>query len=110
VTIYRRYVELAIAHWGDDEHGRSRVREFLRWHVGFWCRYARRRDDGSWPTMQRREDAPVLRSPLEVLLARTDDGALDYVTDRLLGGEPLDPDAVPAVQGPAEDADVLVEG
>ena len=39
--------------------------------------------------MQQREDAPVLRSPLEALLARTDDAALDYVTDRLLGGDPL---------------------
>ena len=65
VAIYRRYVTLALEHWGDDDHGRSRVREFLRWHVGFWCRYARRHDDGSWPTMQQREEAPVLRSPLE---------------------------------------------
>ena len=53
LVIYRRYVTLALEHWGDDDHGRSRVREFLRWHVGFWCRYARRHDDGSWPSMQR---------------------------------------------------------
>ena len=59
------------------------MREFLRWHVGFWCRYARRRDDGTWPSMQQREEAPALRSPLEALLARADDPALDYVTDRL---------------------------
>ena len=59
LAIYRRYVVLALEHWGGDDHGRTRVREFLRWHVGFWCRYARRRDDGSWPTMQRREEAPA---------------------------------------------------
>jgi tRNA-dihydrouridine synthase 3 len=30
VAIYRRYVTLALEHWGEDEHGRARVREFLR--------------------------------------------------------------------------------
>lgn len=110
VAIYRRYVALALEHWGDDEHGRARVREFLRWHVGFWCRYARRRDDGSWPTMQRREDAAVVRSPLEALLARSDDAALDFVTDRLLAGEPLDAGLVPAVQQTTDERDVMVEG
>ena len=40
LTIYRRYVTLALEHWGDDDHGRGRLREFLRWHLGFWCRYA----------------------------------------------------------------------
>ena len=55
LAIYRRYVALALEHWGDDEHGRSRAREFLVWHIGFWCRYAPRHDDGSYPTMQERE-------------------------------------------------------
>ena len=84
VDLYRRYVALAFGHWGDDEHGRTRAREFLRWHAGFWCRYAPRREDGSWPAMQTRESGFVPRSPLEALLARTDDAALDYVTDQLL--------------------------
>lgn len=110
VAIYRRYVTLALEHWGDDVHGRARVREFLRWHVGFWCRYARRRDDGSWPGMQQRESAPVLRSDLEGLLARGDEPALEYVTDRLLAGEPLDPAAAPAPLAAPLDADVMVEG
>lgn len=110
VAIYRRYVTLALEHWGEDEHGRARVREFLRWHVGFWCRYARRRDDGTWPTMQQREDSPVLRSPLEALLARADEGALDFVTDSLLSGEPLDPERAPAMQESVADTDVVVEG
>jgi tRNA-dihydrouridine synthase 3 len=84
VAIYRRYVALALEHWGGDEHGRTRAREFLRWHAGFWCRYAPRRADGSWPAMQTRESAAAPRSPLEALLARTDDAALDYMTDQLL--------------------------
>ncbi len=110
VAIYRRYVALALEHWGNDDHGRARVREFLRWHVGFWCRYSRQREDGSWPTMQQREDAPVLRSPLEALLARADDAALDYVTDALLAEAPLDAALAPAVQATAGDRDIVVEG
>lgn len=109
-AIYRRYVALALEHWGDDERGRARVREFLRWHVGFWCRYARRRDDGSWPGMQQRESAPVVRSALEVLLARSDAPALDYVTDRLLEGAPLDPARAPSPSETAEETDAVVEG
>jgi tRNA-dihydrouridine synthase 3 len=89
VAIYRRYVALAFEHWGEDEYGRTRLGEFLRWHVGFWCRYAPQRPDGSWPSMQNRESAFVPRSPLEALLARTDAAALDYVTDELLNGGDL---------------------
>lgn len=106
LALYRRYVMLASAHWGAhaqadtdsarvdaeaaapaiDDHGRQRLREFLRWHVGFWVRYAPRRADGSWPSMQQRESAFVPRSPLEALFARTDDAAGDYITDQLLTG------------------------
>ena len=89
LTLYRRYVTLGLEHWGGDEHGRARLREFLRWHAGFWCRYAPQRADGSWPSMQTRESAFAPRSPLEALLARTDDAALDYVTDELMNGGDL---------------------
>jgi tRNA-dihydrouridine synthase 3 len=103
LAIYRRYVEFAVAHWqappgrtqGEapgalDDYGRERVREFLRWHVGFWVRYAPRHPDGSWPTMQAREGTFVPRSPLEALFARTDDAAIDYITDELLTGGACD--------------------
>jgi tRNA-dihydrouridine synthase 3 len=100
LRIYRRYVELAIEHWqapptkdaatsadsGLDEYGRQRLREFLRWHVGFWVRYAPQRPDGSWPTMQGRESVSEARSLLEALFARTDDQAIDYITDELING------------------------
>jgi nifR3 family TIM-barrel protein len=102
IGIYRRYVALATTHWGWktrddsgqidaatavlDDHARGRVREFLRWHVGFWVRYAPERPDGTWPSMQQRESAFVPRSPLEALLARHDDAAIDYITDELLDG------------------------
>lgn len=108
LTIYRRYVKLAKEHWGADDHGRERLREFLRWHVGFWCRYAPQRPDGTWPTMQQRESVFVPRSPLEALLARTDDPALDYVTDRLLDEEGL---AEPPPAGvTAAEADLMEAG
>ena len=97
VGIYRRYVALGLEHWGDDDHGRARLREFLRWHVGFWCRYAPQRADGSWPTMQQREGSWPARSPLEALLARSDDAAVDYVTDQLMiGGDFSQPPAAGA--------------
>jgi tRNA-dihydrouridine synthase 3 len=109
LAIYRRYVELALEHWGGDEHGRTRIREFLRWHAGFWCRYAPQRPDGSWPTMQEREGGWSSRSPLEALLARSDDAALDYVTDELLAGGDLS--RPPAAGTPAAtDADLVEAG
>jgi tRNA-dihydrouridine synthase 3 len=97
LAIYRRYVDLALAHWGEDEHGRTRAREFLRWHLGFWVRYARQRADGTWPGMQEREPDFAPRSPLEALLARSDDAALDYLADRLIARDGVDdPPAVGA--------------
>jgi tRNA-dihydrouridine synthase len=95
LTFYRRYVALAKAHWGDDAHGIERIREFLLWHLGFWCRYAPRRADGSYPAMQRRESWTP-RSPLEALLARSDEAAHEYLAGRLLTEEPVDVSAAPA--------------
>lgn len=132
VELYRRYVVLATRHWGRrpeastpesdteasvaesmtegpdsrvlDDHGRERVRDFLRWHVGFWVRYSPRHTDGSWPTMQRRESGFVPRSPLEALLARHDDAAVDYITDRLIDGGDL---SSPPAPGDSESEPVV---
>lgn len=108
IAVYRRYVAIGLEHWGDDEHGRRRLREFLRWHVAFWCRYAPQRPDGSWPTMQQREGTWATRSPLEALLARSDDAALDYVTDQLMvGGDFSQPPGVGLI---ADDTDLVEAG
>jgi tRNA-dihydrouridine synthase 3 len=101
LEIYRRYVALAKAHWGADEHGVARIREFLLWHLGFWCRYAPRHADGSYPAMQRRESWTP-RTPLEMLLARSDAPAHAYLADRLLTEEPVDADAAPEPAAPRE--------
>jgi hypothetical protein len=95
VTISRRYAELAREHWGDDEHGLTRVRTFIRWHLDFWCRYVPRHADGSYPSMQRREAVMPARSPLEALLARGDDNAFEYLADCLTGRREIVPDEAP---------------
>jgi tRNA-dihydrouridine synthase 3 len=113
MAVYRRYVELAKEHWGEDEHGLTRVREFVAWHLGFWCRYAPRRADGTWPGMQERESAAFARSPLEALLARGDEAAINWIADRLVAGDGVDPAEAPAPSvasvGPA-DRDEAAEG
>ena len=95
LDIYRRYVALAKGHWGADEHGVARIREFLLWHLGFWCRYAPPRADGSYPAMQQRESW-IPRTPLEALLARSDAPAHEFLADRLLSEEVVDVDTAPA--------------
>jgi tRNA-dihydrouridine synthase 3 len=95
VRVYRRYVALAKEHWGDDEHGRARIREFLLWHLGFWCRYAPRRADGSYPSMQERETWTP-RTALETLLARSDEASHTYLADSLLADAAIDPASAPA--------------
>ena len=95
VAIYRRYAALARAHWGEDEHGLTRVRMFLKWHLDFWCRYLPRSRDGVFPTMQRRESVVAARTPLEALLAREDEQAFDYLADCLLHGRDIGPGVAP---------------
>jgi len=95
LAVYRRYMDLALEHWGEDERGVRTAREFLRWHLGFWCRFAPRRPDGTWPSMQEREPARIAPTPLDALLARGDATALDYLADALIARAPVEPDAAP---------------
>jgi tRNA-dihydrouridine synthase 3 len=115
LAIYRRYVELARAHWREDEHGLARVRDFLRWHLGFWCRYRPPHQDGTFPTMQERDAVFVPRTPLEALLARGDETAHEYLTDRLVRQEEIEPAAhelvtAPATQAESEESTGIVAG
>lgn len=95
LAIYQRYVALAKAHWGSDERGVERIRTFLLWHLGFWCRYAPRHADGTYPAMQMRSSW-LPRTPLEALLARSDPAAHGFLADALLAETPVDPDRAPA--------------
>jgi tRNA-dihydrouridine synthase 3 len=111
LAIYRRYVELALDHWGDHDRGRNQAAEFTRWHLGFWCRCAPRRPDGSWPGMQERESMSFARTPLEALLARQDEAAHAWLADRLVGRDAVDPAAAPALSDDREVSEpVQVEG
>jgi tRNA-dihydrouridine synthase 3 len=105
LAMYRRYVDLAREHWGEDEHGLTRVKDFVRWHMGFWCRYAPRRADGSWPGMQTRESTAFARSPLEALLARGDAAAIVWIAERLVARMEIDPAEAPAATSAPDDRD-----
>jgi tRNA-dihydrouridine synthase 3 len=102
LTIYRRYAALALEHWRDDERGRATVYEFVKWHLNFWCRYAPRHADGSWPTMQERESDDWAVTALDRLLARTDIAAHEWLAGRLLDNAPIDPADAPPVSTPDE--------
>jgi len=95
VAIYRRYVALAREHWGADAYGLERVAQFTRWHTDFWHRYVRRRPDGTFPSLQTREQELDLRTPLEAFLARPDDAALNYLTECLVHDREVDPAQAP---------------
>jgi tRNA-dihydrouridine synthase 3 len=96
LDLYRRYAALARSHWGDDEHGLTRARSFIGWHLDFWTRYVPRRADGTFPSMQYREPGVDWRSPLETLLAREDAAAREYLADCLLAEKTVDPAEVAA--------------
>ncbi|MPZ18907.1 MAG: hypothetical protein GEV06_13480 [Luteitalea sp.] len=88
--VYSEYARLGREHWGDDDHGRSRFREFLLWHLGFWCRFVPRRPDGTFSSMQERESQIEPASTAEALLARVDPPGHAYLADCLLDGVDLD--------------------
>ena len=110
VAIYRRYVTLAREHWGDDAHGLERVRQFTRWHIDFWHRYAPQHADGSFPEIQVRETARDFLTPLDAFLARPDEAAHEYLADCLTYERDIDVNAVPLTAAPDEREYVEAEG
>jgi tRNA-dihydrouridine synthase 3 len=110
VAIYRRYVTLAREHWGADAHGLDRVRQFTRWHVDFWHRYAPQRADGTFPSIQVREGERHFATPLDAFLARTDEAAHDYLADCLAFEREIDLTAAPSTTAGEEPEFVEAEG
>jgi tRNA-dihydrouridine synthase 3 len=102
LAIYRRYAALALEHWRDDERGRAAAAEFIRWHLNFWCRYVPRHADGTWPTMQERQPDDWATTPLDHLLARSDEAAHVWLAAKLVAGEDIDPAEAPAVSAQDE--------
>ncbi len=91
LDLLRRYVALAREHFGDDEHGTTRVRDFLTWHLEFFCRYRElpeseyRSPEFAHPLLQTRFSAKVEGDALELLLARTDAEAHAHVARIAMG-------------------------
>jgi tRNA-dihydrouridine synthase 3 len=110
LATYRRYAALAREHWGADEHGLQRVRQFVRWHIDFWHRYLPRREDGSFPNIQVRERELHHATRLDAFLARSDEAAHEYFADCLTYGRELDPGAVPSPVPVQETEFVEAEG
>lgn len=110
VTIFRRYVTLARAHWGDDPHGLERVRQFTRWHIDFWHRYAPRHADGSFPAIQVRETERNFATPLDAFLARPDEAAHEHLADCLAYEREIDVNAVPVAEATSDRELAEVEG
>jgi tRNA-dihydrouridine synthase 3 len=109
LAIYSRYVDLAREHFGADERGTRRIREFLVWHFGFWCRHVPRRQDGTYPAMQEREERFEPRSEEEALLSRNDAPAHEWWADRLLSPEAAQPSPPPPLPETA-DRELIPEG
>jgi tRNA-dihydrouridine synthase 3 len=95
LEIYRRYVALAREHFGDDPRGLTRLRPFLVWHLGLWCRHIPRQPDGSYVPMQERAFHVSPRTPLEALLARPEPAIHEWLADRLIAGEDVRPEDLP---------------
>jgi tRNA-dihydrouridine synthase 3 len=109
LALYARYVDLAREHFGRDERGDRRVREFVVWHFGFWCRHVPRRPDGTYPAMQEREESFEPRWEEVALLSRNDSAAHEWWADRLMAAEPSAAPPPPAPPA-AADRELIPEG
>jgi tRNA-dihydrouridine synthase 3 len=87
-SVLRRYCELALEHFGDDDKGTARARQFFLWHWNFWHRYR------PWTATEFAEHFPdsliQARNPHVdgdadlVLLASDDEADHQLIWDRVL--------------------------
>ena len=98
LAIYRRYVELGMDHWGEDEIGFKRIRQFLEFHVDFWRRYVPpgRELEGDNSLQSRTTFEPADES--ERILLAPDAEGLDAACRLIL--EPYDPPECALVPSP----------
>ncbi len=110
LDLLRRWVALAREHFGDDDHGTTRVREFLVWHLEFLCRYRELPEseyhspEFAHPLLQTRFSSRADQDPLENLLARTDAAAHAHVAKIAMDEIADDTTAPPPADAAAEDA------
>jgi len=97
MDLLRRYVAMALEHFGEDEHGRKKVRFFLDWHLDFFCRWVPSLEGAAPFHLQERHAGFEPRDDDEALLARTDLAAREYLVRLLVDG----PEAAGEMPGPA---------
>jgi tRNA-dihydrouridine synthase 3 len=87
-AVLRRYCDLALEHFGDDEKGLGRARQFFLWHWKFWCRYrpwAEAEYSSHQPdSLIQARNPRVEGDPDAVLLASEDEDDHDLIWRRLL--------------------------
>lgn len=89
LELLRRYITLALLHFGNDERGRTRVRDFLLFHIEFFTRYraepAEAFDPAATPRLQLRQDTPSGVEGVHALLYENSEAGHAHLADLLLG-------------------------
>ena len=98
MAILRRYVELALEHFGQDERGREKVRFFVDWHLDFLNRWVPPRGGVEPLYLQERHPGFEPRDETEALLTRDDKAGRDYLVRLLVDG----PEMAGSPPGPPE--------
>lgn len=94
--VVRRYVELCREHFGDDAHGRARIRRFLVFHQDFFRRFRRGAGRDAVNSDDPREWGEPPADELERWLCRADLAAGEALADWLVdGGSPAPPPPAP---------------
>lgn len=100
LALLRRYVQLALEHFGEDERGREKVRFFLDWHLDFYSRWVPPRPGLAPFALQERHPGWEPADEAEAILARADRPARDWLVRLLVDG----PDAAGPRPGPPDPA------
>ena len=86
--VLRRYCELALEHFGDDEKGTGRARQFFLWHWKFWHRYrpwTAEEFADHWPdSLIQARNPRVEGDPDTVLLASVEEADHEIIWKRVL--------------------------
>ena len=107
LALLRRYVALCLEHFGDDDKGRARTRQFFGFHQDFFRRYRRRARRDGVNSDDPRDWGEAPTDELERWLCRADLEAVERLADWLVDGREVDPpsapaaDAIRAVKSPA---------
>jgi tRNA-dihydrouridine synthase 3 len=100
LAVVRRYVELCREHFGDDERGRRRVRQFVVFHQDFFRRFRRGAGADAVNADDPRNWGAEPTDALEAWLCRADLAAGEALCDWLVDGGPCRPPEAPPPDAP----------